>query len=127
MPENNRRLLTPEEIETGRRLLLAMVSGVGGKEILESLVGKVLTPSHEDGLFELVAPDGILVKVVDRRIGLMELQNLIRADISSRMLRNTFVRMIEEGKSDEEISALTFPKFLEVKRGYRLEKLPNPR
>jgi hypothetical protein len=35
--------------------------------------------------------------------------------------------MIEEGKGDEEICEATFPMYLQLKKGYRLARLPSPK
>lgn len=118
--------MTDDEIQQSQAVILSLVSSQVGAELLRSIVGKGMESPNQDGLFELIAPDGTLAKVVDGRISSEELQSLIRVDVS-RQLQPTLRRMMEEGRSDEEISQTTSPMYLQLKKGYRLARLPSPK
>lgn len=118
--------LNEEEIRRCKEMLLAMVSSEAGLEALRVMVGKGMQPPNQEGLFELIAPDDTLANVVDGRISSEDLQVLIRADVH-RILRPTYLRMIEVGKDNDEITEATFPKVLELKAGYQLIRLPTPK
>jgi hypothetical protein len=118
--------LSEEEIQRCKEMLLSMVSSDAGLEALRIMVGKGMQPPNQEGLYEVIAPDGTLAKVVDGRISFEDLQGLIRADVY-RILRPTYLRMIEAGRGNEEITKETFPKMLELKAGYRLVRLPTPK
>jgi hypothetical protein len=106
--------------------LLAMVNSRRGVELIRSAIGKGMESPNQDGLFCLTAPDGVLVNVVSGRISSEELQFLIRSDIT-RQLEPIFEKMIEDGKSDEEMIQATFPLYLELKDGYSLTRLSTPK
>ena len=77
------------------------------------------------GLYALVAPDGVTVRVF-RMVGgdhPGEVRAEIRRDVSQRVQRPDMVEHARSGKSYAEYAAWSYPRFLALKKQYRLEKL----
>ena len=75
------------------------------------------------GLAALVAPDGVMVRVVDCKFPQSDLDELVRLDILHRQLREEHAVLIREGKSLLDCMAILMPRFVALKAEYKLEAL----
>ena len=75
------------------------------------------------GLAALVAPDGVMVRVVDCKFPQSDLEDLVRLDILRRQLREEHAVLIQQGKSLIDCMAILMPRFAALKAGYKLEAL----
>jgi hypothetical protein len=87
------------------------------------LLGGYPTISRSESLHALVAPDGVMVRIVDKSISQQDLEEIVRADIMHRLLREEHVEHIRMGKSLVECLELLVPKFARLKTVYKLERL----
>lgn len=99
------------------------------------VLGGYPEPPTSPGLYALVAPDGVTAKIVDEHVGRNELRSLVRYDVVRRMQRpmvEEFVLGLGEGVTSEQwkqkfeqFEERGYANFLELKKQYRLEKLPS--
>ena len=75
------------------------------------------------GLHALLAPDGVLVRVIDSSMEAKELHRVILHDVVNRMLRSFNRECVKKGMSFDSITDATFAKLLVLKRLYRVERL----
>lgn len=87
------------------------------------LLGGYPTVPQSESLHALVAPDGIMVTIVDKSVSQQDLEEIVRSDIIHRLLREEHVEHMQAGKSLLECMALLVPKFASLKTSYKLEKL----
>lgn len=77
------------------------------------------------GLYALVAPDGVTVQVFkiagEDHPG--EMRAAIRRDVATRLQRPDMIEHARSGKSYAEYAAWSYPRFLALKKQYRLERL----
>jgi hypothetical protein len=82
-----------------------------------------LTPPTEQGPYALMAPDGIMVMVVDRAITQDDLEAMIRDDVSKRMMRSFFEQGKANHRNPAQLIVESFPEYLRLRKQYRLERL----
>ena len=78
---------------------------------------------RESGLYALIAADDILIRVVSEKITDDEIIDLVRDDITNRLLKNENAKLLAQGLSTHEVMVETFPKLVALKRQYHLDKL----
>ena len=116
----------PCENEALDQAVAEMVSAVSTSDeanLLDDFFQAALMPPTDQGLYALMSPDGIMVKVVDKTITKAELENMIWDDISTRVMREYF----EPGKQDPSVRKRlivdSFPEYLRLRKLYRLERI----
>ncbi len=91
--------------------------------VLSDFINSYPTIPREPGLYAVMAPDEIMVKVVEPSMGLKEIRRTILHDVAGRMLRGFYQDCVEQGMSFDRITDAAFPRLLAMKKLYRLEKL----
>jgi len=91
--------------------------------LLSDFVDAHLTVPGEPGLYALIAPDGVMAKVVEATMDGKEIRHLIMRDIVGRFLREFYRECLDRHMSVEQITNATFFKLVAAKKLYRLEKL----
>jgi hypothetical protein len=114
---------TDEEMRQSVEEMLEVLFQEGGIDKLQEIIEEYPEIPSAPGLYALLAPDGILVKVLPQATPKAELKSMIQSDIAKRMLRPVFAQGIIDQMPYEKISAETFPMFLKLKKQYRIELL----
>jgi hypothetical protein len=98
------------------------VEGMSVEELVE-WVSSYPDPPATPGLYALIAPDGVMVRVVDERTSRADLRSLVVEDIYRRMLRPVCAELVGEGKLFDEITGELTSRAVELKKQYHLDKL----
>jgi hypothetical protein len=106
------------------RLAVELSDSLTPEQHVDTLRGWPDMPS-DPGLYALVAPDEITVRVFSLAGGDLpkEVQGEIRRDVASRLQLPDMVEHTRSGKSYAEYAAWSCPRFLALKKQYKLEKL----
>jgi hypothetical protein len=89
---------------------------------LSQLLGYPACPA-EPGLYALMAPDDVMVRVVDGSLSSAQLRDFILHDAAGRMVRDERHECQLAGMTEEETCRRLMPKVLDFKSRYRLERL----
>jgi hypothetical protein len=99
---------------------------LGGLEALRAVIGGYPDLPSRPGLYALISPDDLMVKVIDQTTTMSELKAMIKRDIVERILRSFFTQGIADRKPFVQLAIESFTMYLRLKQQYRLELLPSP-
>jgi len=115
------------EIDREAELLVARVTPEQRQAL--AILGAALHEDHpslpaEPGLYALVAPDDVMVRVVATATDTQAQVNLwVMKDLSLRVMRDEYRKNVERGLEFEEVIEGLVLKCARLKKEYRLEKL----
>ena len=87
------------------------------------LLGRYPMLSGSGDLHSLVAPDGVTIRVIDKSVSQLDLEEIVRNDILRRVLREEHRVLLEQSKGLLECMEILLPRFVSLKAMYKLEKL----
>jgi hypothetical protein len=90
---------------------------------LDDLVGGLPPMPTAPGLYALVAPDGVTVRVVDEQLVEGDLGCIITRDVVRRLLRPLYEECFGRGLTRDQLAAKSLARYIEMKVLYRLERL----